>query len=146
MWRRPGLLGDLARRGDVERPDAPGLRLGHVERLAVGRQAAAVRRGEREGDFLDLAAVCLGVVDAAAIPIALAHLAEVGEVEAAVRIEDKVVGPVQLMVRSPRIERRDGAAVQVDSLDASARVVGGLHVRAQTGSFSIHWKPPLLQM
>ena len=45
----------------------------HVQRLLVGRQAAAVGALEREDLLLDLRAVGLGVVDGAAIVVVFAR-------------------------------------------------------------------------
>src|SRR5213594_3166484 len=84
---------DLARPGELPVPDAPGPRLGDVEPAPVGGEADAVRRIEREDRLADERAVGARVEDARPVAVALAHLAVVGEPEAAGRVEDDVVRP-----------------------------------------------------
>ena len=125
-----GVLDD-AGRGEVEGPAARGRRLDHVERLAVGREAAAVGPLQREDLLLDLRAVGLGVVDGAAIVVALARLAEIGEPEAAGIVEHQVVGAVQLPAVAGVVERLELAGLGIDHLDRAALVVGRRRAREQ---------------
>ena len=71
-----------------------------------------------------------GVVDAAPIDLALAHLAEIGEPESALAIEDDVVGPLERTAVAGVVENLDGSGVEVDPLDASVHVVVGLPDRS----------------
>src|SRR6185295_4581862 len=86
---------DAAGTREPERPAPRRRRLDHVERPVVGRQPDPVGPLEREDGLLDPRAVRPGVVDGAAVGIALARLAEVGEPEAARAVEDQVIGPAQ---------------------------------------------------
>ena len=99
-WRpRPG------RRGPTEHP--AGVGLGGVEPGAVGRQADAVGRVEREDDLLAARAVGLGVVDAGAVAGAVEAHAVVGEPEAAVAVEHEVVRRAERAARRLGVERGD---------------------------------------
>ena len=130
VGRGPGLPGEHPGLQDVERPEARGLGLGDVERLAVGRQADAVRGHHREGDLADQRAVGLGVEHRAIVHLALAPLAEVGEVEAAMGVEHDVVGAAQLDLVGAAVEHLDRAGLEVDALDPAARIVPGLDAPA----------------
>src|SRR3989454_131892 len=114
---------DLARPGELPGPDAAGPRLGDVEPAPVGREADAVRRIEREEDLADARAVGARVEDAGAVAVALAHLAVVGEPEAAARVEDDVVRAAERPPVARGVEVLDLAGGEVDALDAAARVV-----------------------
>ena len=63
----------------------------------------------------------LHVVDAADIHVAGAALAEIGEPEAAVLVEDEVVRTLQLVLAALVEHRLDLAALQVDALRSSRR-------------------------
>ena len=103
--------GDLARADDVPLPDAPGEGLGDVEPRAVRRQADAVRRVERDTPPRGSSEPSGSrVVEPAAVALALADLAVVGEPEAAVRVEHEVVRPAQRMAVALGVERLDRAA------------------------------------
>ena len=114
---------------DVEGPQPRRLGLGDIERLAVGRQADAVRRDQRVGDLDDARAVALGVIDAADIHVARPPLAEIGEVDAAVRVADQIVRPAQLVSATLAVEHVDRAGGEVDPLEPSAAVILGLDKR-----------------
>src|SRR5947207_930355 len=101
---------DLTRPGQLPVPDASGPRLGDVEPAPVGREADAVRRIEREDHLADARAVGARVEDAGAVAIALAHLAVVGEPEAAGRVEDDVVRPAEPPPVARGVEVLDPAA------------------------------------
>jgi hypothetical protein len=92
--------------------------------LLVGRQAAAVGPLEREHLLLDLRAVGFGVVDGAAVVVALARLAEVGEPEAAGIVEHQVVRAVQPAAVAGIVERLELAGLGIDHLDRAGLVVG----------------------
>src|SRR5262249_60396886 len=77
----------------------------------------------------DRGAVGPRIVDAGAIAVALAHLAEVGEPEAAGGVEDEVVRALERMLAALRVERLDLAGAHVDALDAAAAVTRGLFTR-----------------
>src|SRR5205823_378082 len=114
---------DLTRPGQLPVPDAPGPRLGDVEPAPVGREADAVRRIEREDHLAYARAVGARVEDAGAVAIALAHLAVVGEPEAASRVEDDVVRAAERPPVARPVEVLDLAGREGDALDAAARVV-----------------------
>src|SRR5690606_8413758 len=127
--RGPGLAADLSGAGNLEGPEAAGLGFGDVEAVAGRGEADAVGGDHREGDFLDQAAVGLGVPNAAAVPVAGARLAQVAEPEAAMRIEHDVVRAAELHVAGAAIEDLHRAGLQVDALDAAAAIVLGLKDR-----------------
>src|SRR5690606_108602 len=126
MRAREGLAGELARAGDGPGPEPAGLGLGDVERAAVGRQADAVGARDRVDDLDDRRAVGAGVVDAAAVEVAGPGLAEVGEPEAPVGVEDDVVRPAQAVLADAIVEDVDAARIEVDALDPATAVVGRL--------------------
>src|SRR5690554_2796100 len=80
-------------------------------------------------DLGDLRAVGARVVDAATIDVARPRLAEVGEPEPAVRIEDDVVGTAQAMLADAIVEHVDATGLEVDAFDPPAAIVGGLERR-----------------
>ena len=85
-----------------------------------------------KGDGLDAAAVGLGIVNGATVDFARTALAKVGEVEAAMRIEDDVVGALERKAGARGVQRLDCAGRQIDALDAAARIVVGLPGGDQT--------------
>ena len=76
-----------------------------------------------KGDGLDAAAVGLGIVDGATVDLARTALAEVGEIETAMRIEHDVVRALERITGARGVKRLDCACRQVDALDAAARIV-----------------------
>src|SRR3546814_9224710 len=59
------------------------------------------------------------------------RLAVIGEPEAAMRIEDDVVGATQRRAGGLGVERLDRTAGDIDALDRPAGIIGGGAVRAQ---------------
>src|SRR5947208_3290950 len=86
-----------------------------------GDQLAAA--GERD---VERAQVRPAEVDAAAIDLVRAHLAEVGEVEAAGGVEDDVVRPLERNAVDAIEQALDTTRGEVDTLDAAAGIVVGL--------------------
>ena len=122
---------DLAGPGELEGPAARGRGLDHVERLLVGREADAVGPLEREDRLLDRRAVRLGVVDDAAVAVALARLAQIGEPEPARPVEHQVVRPAQALAVAAVVERVELARLRIHHLDAAGHVVVGLGHREE---------------
>src|SRR5262249_57394930 len=116
----------LAGRGQPKGPTARGGRLHHVERLFVRGEADAVGPLQGENRLADHRAVGLGVVDDAAVVVALTCLPEIGEPEAARAVEDEVVGPAQTLAVASVVERLELARLRIHALDTPARVVVGL--------------------
>src|SRR5262249_19019410 len=81
--------------------------------------------GQGEGGLADLRAVELGVVDGADVHVAAAVLAVVGEVEAALAVQDDVVRAVDPVVGTLGVEVADLPADQIDDLDGAGGAVGG---------------------
>ena len=81
---------------------------------------------EAVDDVLDRRPVGLGVVEPALVDVAGARLAEVGEVEAALVVEDDVVRAPQPEPVALGVEVLDLAGGDVDPLDPAADVVGWL--------------------
>ena len=137
MTRRPpcgegkGCFATFPGSDDVERPEAGGFGLGDVERLAVGREADAVRREHRKGDLDDARAVRTRVIDAAMVALVRAVLAEVGEVEATLGVEDEIVRAAELPPLAGIVEQRDRAGCRVDALDPPPAIRRRLEGRAQ---------------
>src|SRR5207247_9788901 len=67
----------------------------------------------------------------AAVGVALARLAQVGEPEAAVTVEDEIVRAAQLPSIARVVERLELAALGIDDLDAPAPVIVGLGDRKE---------------
>ena len=99
--------------------------LGDVQRLAVGRQADAVRLVDRKDHLANQRAVDLRVADAAAIPVAMARLAGIGETEAAMRVHDEVVRTADVAVVDLVVEHLEFAGLDVHAFDAAGDVIVG---------------------
>jgi hypothetical protein len=80
---------------------------------------------------LGVIAAGVAVEQAAAVHVALARLAQVGEIKAAVRVEHDVVGTAQGAAFDRVVQPLGPAGGQVDAFDATARVVVGLAHGAQ---------------
>src|SRR3546814_17735269 len=95
----------FARRDDVHRPDARGHRFAGVERLAIGREADAVRPHHVGALAADSRSVGCGVVDRAMVAAGAAHLSMIGEPEAAVGVEDDVIRTFEALALEAAIGR-----------------------------------------
>src|SRR5690606_3645825 len=73
--------------------------------------------------LLDARAVDGGVADAAAVPVAMARLARVGEPDAAGGVDHQVVGPADVAPVYPVVQDFDLAGLDIDAFDASGAVV-----------------------
>src|SRR5438132_4746586 len=124
--RPPRAPADLSGALDVPCQELAGEALGHVHPSTVGREADAVRTPEGIGRLDDARAVGLRVVQAAAVDVAGPLLAEVGEPEAAGRVEHDVVRTAQPVPVAFRVEPGDGARARVDALDPAALEIGWL--------------------
>ena len=78
-----------------------------------------------------MAAVRLGVKDAGPVAFPRACFAEVGEPEAASRVEDDVVGAAKRDTVGVRIENLHLPGIEIDALDAAAAVVRRLTLDTQ---------------
>src|SRR5262249_7352980 len=122
MRHQAGLPSRDTERDEVEGPEPAGVGFRDIDGGAVGRQADAVRREQGIGDLDDAGAVRQRVVEPAAHLKPWIALAMVGEVEAAMPVEDAVVGPDEAMSAAARIEYVPLARSGVEPLDPAARI------------------------
>ena len=137
-WKRPHHVArveqparrrDLARPLDGERPEPPRRRLRDMHFLAVGRQADAVRGHHAVVHSKDFRPVGTCVEEVPRMADIAVILAEVGEPEPALCIEDDVVRTAQRNAVAFGIEVRDRPVRQVDALDLARLVIIGRPVR-----------------
>src|SRR5690606_13862294 len=123
--------GKPARCLDPPGPETSGRCFGHIERAAVRRQSDPVRSDQRIGNLTNHAAIALRLIDRALIELAALTVAVIGEIEAAMAVEDDVVGRQQRIVAAAIIETLDLTRCRIDPLDPSARIVLRLADRPQ---------------
>ena len=113
-WIRTGLQNTGA--VDLEGPEPGVLGLSHVERAVIRGQTNAVGSIQPAAKLADMRPVSLGVVqEACVVPIGIA-LAQIGEVEAALRVENEVVRAVELLAFAYGEEGGDFAELEIDAL------------------------------
>ena len=131
MGEGNGCLRDDSGLADVEGPEPAAFGFRDVERLLVGREADPVRGQHRMRDLDDMRPVGFRVIDGALVAVAMARLAEIGEIESAVAIKHDVVRPLELDVAAAIVEHAELAGLGVDALDAAAAIAFGRADRTQ---------------
>ena len=122
MRRKIGMARCGARALQVEGPEPPALRLRDIDRSAVRRQADAIRHDQGIGDLDDARAVGQRIIEPAIHPVAWVELAKIGEIEAAMPVEDDVVRPDEAVLAAMRVEDLALAGLQVETLDPAAGI------------------------
>src|SRR5258708_2729244 len=144
MRRRPRVFLDHARRLDRESPQPRRLGLGDIKGLLVRREADAVWRHHRVGNLGDRGAVALGVIHRADTLVAAPPLAEIGEVDAALRIDDEVVRSLQGHVAAGAVEAFDGAGLEIDAFETPTTVILGLRQWPDMAAFAVPFEAAIV--
>src|SRR5207237_10397683 len=87
----------------------------------------------------------LRVIGPADIHLARPPLAEMGEIDAARRVDDEIVRSLERHVAAGAVDGFDGAGLEVDALEPAAAVILGLRQRPDAALFAMPFEAAIVR-